>query len=112
MTRTRVRHRCTDCGAQSPRWLGRCPECGEWNTLVEEVEALQARGYNPHDIYQADEELKAVIDWLGSSYFTPHEGDAFGQLTIMDESGAPIAAVTGVHGLLGGEVDAARGRTG
>ena len=47
---------------------------------VEEVEALQARGYNPHDIYQADEELKAVIDWLGSSYFTPHEGDAFGQL--------------------------------
>ena len=39
MTRTRVRHRCTECGAQSARWLGRCPECGEWNTLVEEVEA-------------------------------------------------------------------------
>ncbi|MEY3362296.1 MAG: hypothetical protein RL531_2015 [Actinomycetota bacterium] len=44
MTRTRVRHRCTDCGAQSPRWLGRCPECGEWNTLVEEVEAPAGRG--------------------------------------------------------------------
>ncbi|MFM7270640.1 MAG: DNA repair protein RadA, partial [Actinomycetes bacterium] len=39
MTRTRVRHRCTECGAQSARWLGRCPECGEWNTLVEEVGA-------------------------------------------------------------------------
>ena len=47
---------------------------------VEEVEALQAKGYNPYDVYHADEELKAVIDWLGSSYFTPHEGDAFGQL--------------------------------
>ncbi len=43
MTRTRVRHSCTDCGAQSPRWLGRCPECGAWNTLVEEVAAPQAR---------------------------------------------------------------------
>jgi starch phosphorylase len=47
---------------------------------VEEVEALDAKGYNPHDFYHADEELKAVIDWLGSSYFTPHEGGAFGQL--------------------------------
>jgi len=27
---------CTECGAQQPRWLGRCPECGAWNTLVEE----------------------------------------------------------------------------
>ncbi len=26
---------CTDCGAQQPRWLGRCPDCGAWNTLVE-----------------------------------------------------------------------------
>jgi DNA repair protein RadA/Sms len=28
---------CTDCGAQSPKWLGRCPECGAWSTLVEEA---------------------------------------------------------------------------
>ena len=27
---------CTECGAQQPRWLGRCPECGSWSTLVEE----------------------------------------------------------------------------
>lgn len=27
---------CQDCGAQTPKWLGRCPECGGWNTLVEE----------------------------------------------------------------------------
>jgi DNA repair protein RadA/Sms len=27
---------CTECGAQQPRWLGRCPECAAWNTLVEE----------------------------------------------------------------------------
>ena len=28
---------CQTCGAQSPRWVGRCPECGEWGTVVEEV---------------------------------------------------------------------------
>ena len=44
---------------------------------VEEVEALRARGYRPHDLYQADEELRAVIDWLGSDYWTPGEHGAF-----------------------------------
>jgi len=27
---------CQECGAQSPKWLGRCPECGAWNSMVEE----------------------------------------------------------------------------
>ena len=36
MTRTRVRFSCTECGAQAPKWLGRCPECGGWDTLDEE----------------------------------------------------------------------------
>jgi DNA repair protein RadA/Sms len=28
---------CQNCGAQSPKWMGKCPSCGEWNTYVEEV---------------------------------------------------------------------------
>ena len=28
---------CQSCGAVSPKWLGRCPDCGEWNSYVEEV---------------------------------------------------------------------------
>jgi len=27
---------CQSCGHQSGKWLGKCPECGEWNSLVEE----------------------------------------------------------------------------
>lgn len=27
---------CTECGADSPKWTGRCPNCGAWNTMVEE----------------------------------------------------------------------------
>jgi len=29
---------CQGCGTRSPKWLGRCPGCGEWNTLIEEVD--------------------------------------------------------------------------
>ena len=28
---------CQNCGTQSPKWLGKCPQCNEWNTYVEEV---------------------------------------------------------------------------
>jgi starch phosphorylase len=44
---------------------------------VEEVYALRAKGYSPWDYYNQDEELRAVVDWLGSNYFTPQEGAAF-----------------------------------
>ena len=30
---------CQKCGAASPKWLGRCPECGEWGTIIEELVA-------------------------------------------------------------------------
>ena len=42
---------------------------------VEEVEALHARGYNPWDIYFNDDELKQVIDWLASDFFTGNPDD-------------------------------------
>jgi len=40
---------------------------------VDEVHALLAKGYNPIDYYNADDELRAVVDWVGSNYFTPDE---------------------------------------
>ncbi|MEX0330204.1 MAG: glycogen/starch/alpha-glucan phosphorylase [Puniceicoccaceae bacterium] len=40
---------------------------------VEEVEALRERGYNPYEHYFNDENLRAIVDWIGSSYFTPGE---------------------------------------
>lgn len=44
---------------------------------VQQVEALWSKGYNPWDYYHADEELRAVVDWLGSDYWTPGESGAF-----------------------------------
>ena len=38
MTKTKYKSLwfCSSCGADSPKWAGRCPSCGEWNTMVEE----------------------------------------------------------------------------
>ena len=33
---------CSSCGAAQLRWSGKCPECGEWNTLVEELDRKSA----------------------------------------------------------------------
>ena len=38
-TRVTTVFACQSCGSASPKWLGRCPECGEWNSYVEEVRA-------------------------------------------------------------------------
>jgi DNA repair protein RadA/Sms len=36
MKRDTIIYQCQSCGYVSPKWLGRCPDCGQWNTLVEE----------------------------------------------------------------------------
>ena len=36
-TKVKTRWFCTSCGNESPKWMGRCPACGEWNTMVEET---------------------------------------------------------------------------
>ena len=52
---------CTSCGNESPKWLGRCPACGEWNTMVEKtvatgkpkknaVAASRAGGHKPQSL--------------------------------------------------------------
>lgn len=43
---------------------------------IEGVNALRQSGYNPWDYYHANEELRGVLDWLGSDYFTPDEPKA------------------------------------
>ncbi len=40
--KVRTVHRCQQCGAEHPRWAGRCDACGEWGTLVEERVAAPA----------------------------------------------------------------------
>ena len=38
---------CTECGAQSSKWMGKCPHCGKWNSLTEEVIDTEATSEKP-----------------------------------------------------------------
>lgn len=42
MAKTKTVYFCSNCGADSPKWLGKCPVCGEWNTYVEEIVSKQS----------------------------------------------------------------------
>ncbi|HYF81839.1 MAG TPA: DNA repair protein RadA [Clostridia bacterium] len=43
MAKVRTKFVCNECGSESPKWMGKCPECGQWNTLVEEVEQKESQ---------------------------------------------------------------------
>jgi len=48
---------------------------------VEEIDELRRVGYDPRVIYEQNEEVKAVLDWLASDFFTPSEGTALQDLS-------------------------------
>ncbi|MCL2670387.1 MAG: AAA family ATPase, partial [Syntrophaceae bacterium] len=49
MKKQRTLFFCQNCGYDSPKWLGKCPSCGEWNRFVEE-EVREESGLGPKEI--------------------------------------------------------------
>src|ERR1700722_3968378 len=37
MAKSKIAYFCQSCGFEAPKWLGKCPSCGAWNTFVEEI---------------------------------------------------------------------------
>ncbi|MFH7041428.1 DNA repair protein RadA [Paucibacter sp. JuS9] len=46
MAKEKTIYSCSDCGGTNPKWLGRCPHCGAWNTLVESIAETPGAGKN------------------------------------------------------------------
>jgi DNA repair protein RadA/Sms len=46
MAKEKTIYTCTECGGISPKWLGKCPSCAAWNTLIESVAEAAAPGKN------------------------------------------------------------------
>ncbi|MFN3479068.1 MAG: DNA repair protein RadA [Thermodesulfovibrionales bacterium] len=44
MTKNKIQYQCQACGYISAKWLGKCPDCGGWNTMVEEMKIVSVRG--------------------------------------------------------------------
>ncbi len=59
---------CQNCGAQSPKWIGRCPSCGEWNTYVEEIIKKETpRESSMGDIKSAKKNTPTSIEKISKS---------------------------------------------
>ena len=46
MAKEKTIYTCTACGGTSAKWLGKCPHCEEWNTLIEGVEESSIQSKN------------------------------------------------------------------
>ncbi|MEO6169305.1 MAG: DNA repair protein RadA [Chitinophagales bacterium] len=69
---------CQNCGAQSPKWIGKCPSCGEWNTYVEEVVQKEKRATPWRKKERGLKELRPqrideISHELNQRYITPDE---------------------------------------
>ena len=68
MAKEKSIYTCTECGGTSPKWLGKCPSCGAWNTLVESVAegaaknrfASPSRGLTPAEAVATLAEIDAT----------------------------------------------------
>ncbi|HPJ78789.1 MAG TPA: DNA repair protein RadA [Prolixibacteraceae bacterium] len=47
MNKLKTVYTCQNCGAESPKWIGRCPSCDQWNTYVEEIVASTSKSASP-----------------------------------------------------------------
>ncbi len=58
MAKTKTAFFCQNCGAQFPKWVGKCTSCNEWNTIVEEIIQKESRGHDRN--WKSSESTKRV----------------------------------------------------
>ncbi len=62
MAKVRKIFACTGCGATSPKWMGKCNSCGEWNTYVEEIIVKEAETKTERkQLWRKDDKQKKII---------------------------------------------------
>ena len=93
----RTVYTCQACGHVEPKWLGRCPTCQEWNSLVEEVGAAEPP--RPSSTGVADGAAPMSIAEVGESFGGPRRHSGIGELDRVLGGGL----VAGSMVLLGGD---------
>ena len=53
---TKTIYACQSCGYQAPKWLGKCPDCGQWQTFVEEYQSSNTAGSSIEGLLSAQRE--------------------------------------------------------
>ena len=63
MSKSKTTYNCQSCGSSHPKWQGQCAQCGEWNTLVEEViEPTTKKGFGAKTFSEAEVKTK-LVNW-------------------------------------------------
>ena len=62
MAKEKTSYTCTECGGSSPRWLGKCPHCEAWNTLIETAPEAAGAGRNRFASLARTAEVAALAD--------------------------------------------------
>ena len=74
MAKPKTIYRCTECGYESAKWNGKCPSCGAWNTLEEDVplpaQAVGNSRRKPVDLSDKIQELDEVDTTADVRYHT------------------------------------------
>ncbi|WP_430112924.1 DNA repair protein RadA [Paenibacillus sp. B1-33] len=61
MAKVKTKFYCSECGYESPKWMGKCPGCSEWNTMVEERETLVKTAGVHSSLIQTKEKPQSII---------------------------------------------------
>jgi len=61
MAKIKTKFACTECGTESPKWLGKCPGCQAWNTMVEEKETIVKTPGISSSLIQTKEKPRPII---------------------------------------------------
>lgn len=80
---------CTNCGEVSPKWMGRCASCGEWNTLVEDVVQPAAAAKTAGKLSAVHKSIQTV---------------GLDQISALDEESRIITGISELDRVLGGGI--------
>ncbi|EJW18327.1 DNA repair protein RadA [Paenibacillus alvei DSM 29] len=61
MAKVKTKFYCSECGYESPKWMGKCPGCSEWNTMVEERETVVKTAGVHSSLIQTKEKPQSII---------------------------------------------------
>jgi len=78
MAKVKSAYVCSNCGNESPKWLGKCPLCGEWNTYVEEIiakDTTKKRSESVFDIPKAKPILLQDVETREESRLNLQDGE-------------------------------------
>ena len=83
---------CNQCGETSPRWMGRCPSCGAWNTMTEDVVAEPTK---------SSSRAAAPVRVTGQTSLTPQK---LKNISTTEEKSRIVTGISELDRVLGGGI--------